>query len=41
MISRGRDFRRELVITSDIANNPLWVDYRDAALSHGLRASWS
>jgi PAS domain S-box-containing protein len=34
-------FRKKLVITSDIATDPLWVDYRDLALSHGLRASWS
>ena len=29
------------VITSDIANDPLWASYQDLALSHGLRASWS
>jgi PAS domain S-box-containing protein len=29
------------VIVSDIATDPLWVDYRDAALSWGLRAAWS
>jgi PAS domain S-box-containing protein len=29
------------VIVSDIANDPLWVDYRDAALLHSLRACWS
>src|SRR6266403_3135230 len=29
------------VIVSDIATDPLWVDYRDAALSYGLRAAWS
>jgi PAS domain S-box-containing protein len=34
-------FLKKLVITSDIASDPLWVDYRDLALSHGLRASWS
>ena len=34
-------FRKERVITSDIATDPLWVDYRDLALSFGLRASWS
>jgi PAS domain S-box-containing protein len=34
-------FFKKRVITSDIANDPLWVDYRDLALSHGLRASWS
>jgi PAS domain S-box-containing protein len=29
------------VIVSDIATDPLWADYRDLALSHGLRAAWS
>ncbi len=28
------------VFVSDIANDPLWADYRGLALSHGLRASW-
>src|SRR5262249_47711239 len=34
-------YRNEPVIVSDIATDPLWADYRDLALSHGLRASWS
>jgi PAS domain S-box-containing protein len=34
-------FMKQRVITSDIGTDPLWVDYRDLALSHGLRASWS
>jgi PAS domain S-box-containing protein len=29
------------VFVSDIANDPLWADYKDLALSHGLRACWS
>ncbi|WP_308515354.1 GAF domain-containing protein [Sphingomonas flavescens] len=29
------------VYVSDIANDPLWADYRDLALAHGLRACWS
>ena len=29
------------VIVSDIANDPLWVNFRDLALSFGLRACWS
>jgi PAS domain S-box-containing protein len=29
------------VIVSDIATDPLWADYRDVALAHGLRACWS
>ena len=34
-------FRKEPVVTTDIAIDPLWTGYRDAALRHGLRASWS
>ena len=34
-------FRREPVIVSDISTDPLWEDYRDLALPHGLRACWS
>ena len=29
------------VIVEDIATDPLWANYREAALSHGLRACWS
>jgi len=34
-------YRREQVIVEDIAIDPLWVNYREPALSHGLRACWS
>jgi PAS domain S-box-containing protein len=34
-------YRGEQVIVADIAADPLWADYRDAALSHRLRACWS
>jgi len=34
-------FRGERVIVSDIATDPLWEDYRELALSHGLAACWS
>jgi PAS domain S-box-containing protein len=34
-------YRREPVIVSDIATDPLWADYREMALAHGLRACWS
>ncbi len=34
-------FRREPVIVEDIATDPLWADYRELALAHGLRACWS
>jgi PAS domain S-box-containing protein len=33
--------RAEPVIVSDIATDPLWTDYRELALAHGLRACWS
>ena len=29
------------VVASDIATDPLWQDYKDLALSHGLRSCWS
>jgi PAS domain S-box-containing protein len=34
-------YRKEPVIVSDIATDPLWADYRDLALAHGLKACWS
>ncbi|MGZ3708664.1 MAG: PAS domain S-box protein, partial [Bdellovibrionota bacterium] len=34
-------YRKEVVITEDIASDPLWEDFRDLALKHGLRACWS
>jgi diguanylate cyclase (GGDEF)-like protein/PAS domain S-box-containing protein len=33
--------RREPVTVSDIRTDPLWREYRDVALRHGLRACWS
>jgi diguanylate cyclase (GGDEF)-like protein/PAS domain S-box-containing protein len=33
--------RGELVVVADISIDPLWRDYRDLALGHGLRACWS
>jgi PAS domain S-box-containing protein len=33
--------RREPVHVEDIATDPLWADYRELALRHGLRACWS
>ena len=29
------------VVSADIANDPIWSDYRELALSNGLRACWS
>lgn len=29
------------VYVTDIASDPLWADFRDLALGHGLRACWS
>ena len=34
-------YRRQQVIVSDIATDPLWADYRHLALPHGLQACWS
>jgi PAS domain S-box-containing protein len=34
-------FRRAPVLVEDIATDPLWRDYREFALAHGLRACWS
>jgi signal transduction histidine kinase len=32
---------RKPVVVADIATDPLWGDFRDLALGHGLRACWS
>ena len=34
-------FRNEAVIVTDVASDPLWENYRDVTLPHGLRACWS
>ena len=34
-------YRNAPVIVTDIAEDPLWAEYRDLALPHGLRACWS
>src|SRR5216684_239596 len=34
-------FLKHRVIVSDIATDPLWANYRELALSYGLRAAWS
>ena len=34
-------YRKKNVIVSDIANDPLWADYKEIALSHELKACWS
>jgi PAS domain S-box-containing protein len=34
-------YRKQPVMVSDIDTDPLWTDYRDLALLHGLRACWS
>ena len=34
-------YRREPVIVSDIANDPLWAEFSHVALDHGLQACWS
>ena len=34
-------FHRRPVVVRDISSDPLWADYRDLALQHGLQACWS
>ena len=34
-------YRKEVVIVSDIASDPSWINYRELALKHGLKACWS
>jgi PAS domain S-box-containing protein len=34
-------YKNETVFVGDIATDPLWADYKDLALRHGLRACWS
>jgi PAS domain S-box-containing protein len=34
-------YRRELVVVTDILQDPLWESYREAAQPYGLRACWS
>ncbi len=34
-------YNKKAVVVKDIANDPLWRDYRELALGHGLRACWS
>ena len=34
-------YTKRTVIVEDIAQDPLWAEYRDLALPHGLRACWS
>ena len=34
-------YLKKPVIVSDIEFDPLWKDYKDLALAHGLRACWS
>jgi hypothetical protein len=34
-------YRKEPVVVSDIATDPLWADFREGALSYGLKACWS
>jgi len=34
-------YRKQAVVVSDIAADPLWANFRQRALPHGLRACWS
>ncbi|KJE28578.1 diguanylate cyclase domain protein [Geobacillus kaustophilus] len=34
-------YQKEIVIASNVANDPRWTSYAQLALAHGLRACWS
>ena len=34
-------YENRLIVVEDIATDPLWADYRELALQHGLHACWS
>ena len=34
-------FMKQMVISADIASDPLWAAYRETALAHDLRSCWS
>ncbi|WP_051231695.1 PAS domain S-box protein [Stutzerimonas azotifigens] len=34
-------FHRRLVVSEDLAQDPLWQDFRSLTLKHGLRACWA
>ena len=34
-------YRRDMIVVSDIASDPLWAEFRAAALGFGLKACWS
>ncbi len=34
-------FTGTIVVVTDIESDPLWADFKDLALAHGLRACWS
>ncbi|GLZ89121.1 hypothetical protein Pres01_51720 [Metapseudomonas resinovorans] len=34
-------FRRQMVVSEDISEDPIWHEHRDQALRHGLRACWA
>src|SRR5262252_5112290 len=34
-------YRKAPIMVADIAQDPLWAEYRDLAFPHGLRACWS
>jgi PAS domain S-box-containing protein len=34
-------YTRKTTVVADIANDPLWRDFKELALTHGLRACWS
>ena len=40
-VSGTAAFRREPVVTTDVARDPLWRDSKPMALARGIRAAWS
>ena len=40
-VSGTAAFRREPVVTTDVASDPLWRDTRPMALARGIRAAWA
>jgi diguanylate cyclase (GGDEF)-like protein/PAS domain S-box-containing protein len=40
-VSGTAAFRREAVITTDVARDPLWHDSKSTALARGIRAAWA
>ena len=40
MATNQPTFINKVIVTSDIMNDPLWADFKELAVEHGLRACW-